>query len=505
MILLELGRVARRVTNRFPDAGGLIRSYAPPAHFLDQQPAHEQRIVTDHFRVEPEARPPREQPVLRILLNQSRRHRRTLLVRCAGDHESNHVLHVPAALDELRREPVQQFRVRGPFTLRADVAGSFHETGAKELLPEAIHGHARRERMFGADEPPCEIEAIGGRTAGGQRRQHMRHAGRHRVAALIVLAAFENESAPGLFHFLGNHGGDERVVQIAPLLPDFAQGFLQGFERGARRGVNVGDVVFAQNFLLRCGTFIRVGLECVGNFLGPILFFFGFFLLFPSQQGDARPILLGRRGDDASPVPVNRPAELGERDSVNLRPGFQLQLARVNFQSHPFADLRQPAQEQLLRRAFGAESNRVLVAPVGAVQPFARVVLKHDRFGRVRRIEINVGEQRVTRADQQRGRRLGEKVLGQPCVRPRDRLFATVNFPGFDPLQRPGRAAGFRLGPLREFVFHPDEIGGLIGGRARGALGFGVFDFGGLRANLFFHGGDGFIELPEFCLLFRRG
>src|SRR2546423_480415 len=52
VILFELGRVTCRVTHRLPDAFGLIWFDGVPAHLLDQQAAHIQGGVTNHFGIE---------------------------------------------------------------------------------------------------------------------------------------------------------------------------------------------------------------------------------------------------------------------------------------------------------------------------------------------------------------------------------------------------------------------------------------------------------------------
>src|SRR6266705_550666 len=108
--------------------------------------------------------------------------------------------------------------MRWPFALRAEIGGGFDKACAEELLPEAIHGDPRRERMVGADEPAREIEAIG-RVAGRQRREHTRHTAWHWITTLIVLAALEDVGFARLFQFQHHHGGREVIVQLVALLP----------------------------------------------------------------------------------------------------------------------------------------------------------------------------------------------------------------------------------------------------------------------------------------------
>src|SRR5262245_58628137 len=98
----------------------------------------------------------------------------------------------------MRCEPVQQFGMRWPFALCAEITRSFYQARAEELLPKAVHCHARRERMLRADKPAREIKAIRG-LARWQRRQRGGHGPRNRVAALIILAALEQECLAGFF------------------------------------------------------------------------------------------------------------------------------------------------------------------------------------------------------------------------------------------------------------------------------------------------------------------
>ena len=71
-----------------------------------------------------------------------------LPIGVARHDQLHHVLHVPAALAELDGEPVEQFRMRRPLALRAEVVDLRAEAGAEELLPEAVH--ERRARSAGS-------------------------------------------------------------------------------------------------------------------------------------------------------------------------------------------------------------------------------------------------------------------------------------------------------------------------------------------------------------------
>ena len=75
MILpVHLGRVVPFLGgDRSPDARRLIGLYARTSELLAQKAARRQRSVTDQFRVQAEARPPGQEPVIRIALEEFRR------------------------------------------------------------------------------------------------------------------------------------------------------------------------------------------------------------------------------------------------------------------------------------------------------------------------------------------------------------------------------------------------------------------------------------------------
>ena len=60
------------------------------------------------------------------------------------------VLHGPAMLDKLHRQPVQQLRMRGSAAARSKVARRGHQAAAEMILPDAVDHHARRERIIRA-------------------------------------------------------------------------------------------------------------------------------------------------------------------------------------------------------------------------------------------------------------------------------------------------------------------------------------------------------------------
>ena len=61
---------------------------------------------------------------------------------------------------ELRRQPVEQLRMRRRRSLRAEIFARFDEAAAEELLPGAVDRDARRQRVPFVDEPARQPEAV---------------------------------------------------------------------------------------------------------------------------------------------------------------------------------------------------------------------------------------------------------------------------------------------------------------------------------------------------------
>src|SRR4051794_12253268 len=63
----------------------------------------------------------------------------------------------PTLSNELRGEPVEQFRMRGRLTVDAEIAWSANQSFAEVKLPDPVDDHARRQRTvhdpFGKRKP----------------------------------------------------------------------------------------------------------------------------------------------------------------------------------------------------------------------------------------------------------------------------------------------------------------------------------------------------------------
>ena len=122
--------------------------------------------------------------------------------------------------------------MRGRFALGAEVIHRAHETFAEALLPEAIHRHARGQRILRRDDPAREAEPIA-RCRFEPRSNGCGHAGRHGLPWLVVLAAREDVRGPGFLHLLHDQHGGDGGPEIA-----FCQlGCFHQLPRGTKRGL----------------------------------------------------------------------------------------------------------------------------------------------------------------------------------------------------------------------------------------------------------------------------
>src|SRR5262249_27762161 len=112
---------------------------------------------------------------------------------------------------------------------------------------------------------------------------------------------------------------------------------------------------------------------------------------------------------EAGVVPENGAAVLCEREAVDDRAGFQLQLRGLDLQPHPLARRRQGTDLEPFGGAVLALVDQVL-APVGARRLLAGAPLEHDLLGRFERVEEDVGEEDVALTDAQARTRLLDRL-----------------------------------------------------------------------------------------------
>ena len=215
----EVAVLARLV----PDAIRHPGPHAWSAERRHEQARGSQRRIADGLAWQPDPVRPSQQPVGRILGELLGRHGRLLPVGAARQHHLDEGLHVPglgrlpvhgrhrARFHELRRQPVEQFRVARILCLAAEVFARLHQARAEEPFPHPVHPHPCRERVVPRDDPLRQRQPIGLRAL-RQPRQKRRQRGLDLVAPFVVLAAAEHEGIPrrALLH---HHGAGQRIAE----------------------------------------------------------------------------------------------------------------------------------------------------------------------------------------------------------------------------------------------------------------------------------------------------
>src|SRR5579875_3826331 len=90
-------------------------------------------------------------------------HARILAVSGGHHHQPVHVLEAPAVFDELDRQPVQQFRMRGWVAYSTEVTGRADDAGPEMMLPQTIDQHASRQWIVLACQPTRQGGTSSGR------------------------------------------------------------------------------------------------------------------------------------------------------------------------------------------------------------------------------------------------------------------------------------------------------------------------------------------------------
>ncbi len=91
----------------------------------------------------------------------------------AGDYQPVQSLHLPAAVHQLDRQPIEQLRMRRRLAVHAEIVLGGDERDAKMPQPDVIHGHSGSQRVFAGRDPPGKRQpsaGAGGGIAIGERR-----------------------------------------------------------------------------------------------------------------------------------------------------------------------------------------------------------------------------------------------------------------------------------------------------------------------------------------------
>ena len=164
--------------------------YALAADLFIQESRHRQRVVTDHLGGQSKPWAMGDEHIVGIAFLQLSRCHRVLSIGRREHHHAMHALHVPLAIDEFNRQPIEQIAIDRNVTANSEVARGRHQAAPEILLPHAIHHDACRQWIVLGDNPPGEAEAIAGRGL-RHRREICRHAGRDFLALVTEVAALE--------------------------------------------------------------------------------------------------------------------------------------------------------------------------------------------------------------------------------------------------------------------------------------------------------------------------
>ena len=182
------------------DAEAHVRAHRPDGraeHLGAKQAAYGERLVAQHLAGGTEARATRHETVVGVLLVELGDAGRGLTIGAGVQEQSQHLLRVPAALDEFRGEPVQQLGVQREIALAAELFARADDAHAEDRFPEAVHGHAGGEGIIAADDPESEAEAVL-RVAGFPAGEARGHAFADLVAEGLPVAAELHEGLAAL-------------------------------------------------------------------------------------------------------------------------------------------------------------------------------------------------------------------------------------------------------------------------------------------------------------------
>ncbi len=179
----------------------------------------------------------------------------------------------------------------------------------------------------------------------------------------------------------------------------------------------------------------------------------------PSLQG---------RGVNANRVPIGSSAILSESEAADTRTRLYADIGNLHFESSPLSGFGQFAHRMALDGVVAAPADFV-GAPIGAVQPVARIPLQHDFLGRIFRIEVDIGEQDIITSHAQVAIGTAYNVLTKSGCREFDRLLAGVHRTFIFADKLPGQfellVASLRAGGQR--IIDPDIVGSIRHGRRR--------------------------------------
>ncbi len=225
VILYVLVGIADGLVRIAPVTLRLVGLHAFAPDLPVQQAADRERAVAHELGIQAPARLAGKPPVVHARFRHGGPELGGLPVGFAFHDQPRQVLHVPAALHELDRQPVEQVRMAGPGTLVAQVVEYLREAAAKIQVPQPVDEDPGGQRIVRLDQPLRQVHAIcpprlfNRAQEGGDGGLHLRPRIVHPVAAR------EHPHRARRLALAGDHG-------VAPLFPGFIQpalGLFQGF------------------------------------------------------------------------------------------------------------------------------------------------------------------------------------------------------------------------------------------------------------------------------------
>ena len=118
------------------------------------------------------------------------------------------MLHAVAAGHEFVGQIIQQLRMRGALAHAAKIIGRGHDAAAEVILPDAVHHHARRQRILRIHDPLgqrlARITSIRGKLGNALRKQHARRSHADSVALITIIATRQQVDRGPLVRIVGH-------------------------------------------------------------------------------------------------------------------------------------------------------------------------------------------------------------------------------------------------------------------------------------------------------------
>ena len=116
-------------------------------------------------------------------------------------------------LHEFGGQPVEQFGMRRPFALRAEIVEHLRKSRAEELAPEAVHGDARGQRILRTHQPVARSSRVARRPPVSSLPRKPGTARLHDLAGIVHPVAARQNARLGGRDRLGDHHARDGAVE----------------------------------------------------------------------------------------------------------------------------------------------------------------------------------------------------------------------------------------------------------------------------------------------------